>query len=65
MLRQEGTAISRMTWAELAASRGGCQVFAYSPSSARSQEMAHESGDGVEGEDGAELTIYKVAGQAL
>ena len=41
------------------------QVFAYSPSSARSQEMAHESGDGVEGEDGAELTIYKVAGQAL
>lgn len=54
-----------MTWAELAASRGGCQVFASSPSSARSQEMAHESGDGVKGEDGAELTIYKVAGQAL
>lgn len=31
----------------------------------RSQEMAHESGAGVEGEDGAELTIYKVAYQAV
>ena len=30
-----------------------------------SQEMAHEAGDGGEGADGAELTIYKVAGQAL
>lgn len=40
-----------MMWAELAASRGGYQVFAYSPSSARSQAMAHEPGDGVEGED--------------
>ena len=27
--------------------------------------MAHESGAGVEGEDGAELTIYKVARQAV